>query len=286
MESFDFAVGLWPVGAGLLRRDPEVCAGIAPRVQLVGGAVVREDTFDGDAAVGEPGHCSTEDTDRGFGSLVGADLGVGEAGVVVDDGVHERGAQPGLVTVVPALRAGCGRLAVAFALDAADESPAAAVGNVAELGDVDVDQRPGMIMLVTADRFPGDSVDVAEPIDPATLEHRVDSRRRQAELTSDLHGTQPAPPSRIHDPLDHRRRCLGRHRAWTAGSISHPCRALGAGPRRPLAGSDGRDHEYLRRDRRRPPVIDDQARQAQTSARSESSVSVGHEGLLVREAVS
>jgi hypothetical protein len=35
-------------------------------------------------------------------------------------------------------------------LPAADEAVADAVGDVAELGDVDVDQRPGMVVLVAA----------------------------------------------------------------------------------------------------------------------------------------
>jgi hypothetical protein len=51
----------------------------------------------------------------------------------------------------------------------------AAVGDVAELGDVDVDQRTRMRMFLTANEFAGDAVDVAEPVDPAAHEDRMDS---------------------------------------------------------------------------------------------------------------
>ncbi len=95
MESFDFAVGLGPVGAGPLRGDVEFGAGVTPGVGAVGGSVVGEDPFDGDAMIGEPGDGSLEHTDRGGGFLVGADLGVGHAGMIVDDGVQERSSDPG-----------------------------------------------------------------------------------------------------------------------------------------------------------------------------------------------
>jgi hypothetical protein len=45
------------------------------------------------------------------------------------------------------------------AFPAADEAVSAAVGDVAELGHVDMDQRPGMRVLVAADRLCGDPVD-------------------------------------------------------------------------------------------------------------------------------
>ena len=46
MEPLDLAVGMWSVGTGLFRSDPEFRAGITSGVGLVGGAVVREDAFD------------------------------------------------------------------------------------------------------------------------------------------------------------------------------------------------------------------------------------------------
>jgi hypothetical protein len=52
-----------------------------------------------------------------------------------------------------------------------------------------------------------------------------------------------------------------------------------------LPSGRNRNHVHLRRHRRRPAVLDDQLGQQQTGFRSEGSVSVEHEGLLVREAV-
>jgi hypothetical protein len=92
VEAFDLAVGLGSVGPGSLGLDVEVGAGVPPGVRLVGRSVVGEHAFDGDTAVGEPGDSPLQHTDGGVGLLVGADLGVGDAGVVVDDGVQERGA--------------------------------------------------------------------------------------------------------------------------------------------------------------------------------------------------
>ena len=64
MEPFDFAVGLWPVGAGPFVFDVELGAGITPGVGAVGRAVVGQDPFDGDATSGEPRHGTLEDPDR------------------------------------------------------------------------------------------------------------------------------------------------------------------------------------------------------------------------------
>jgi hypothetical protein len=64
-------------------------------------------------------------------------LGVGDPGVVIDDGVHERVTHLRVVVLVAGLVGG--RRPVPVALLAADESPAAA-GDVAELLHVDVDQ--------------------------------------------------------------------------------------------------------------------------------------------------
>lgn len=146
VETFDFSVGLRSVGAGLLRPDAEFVAGIAPGVGLVGGAVVGEDPFDGDAVGGEPGDGSAQHSDRGGRGFVVVDLGIGDAGVVVDDGVHERMSHE-FVVVLAACQAGS-RSRVLASLLAANETPPTAVWDVAEFLDVDVDQRTRGFVLV------------------------------------------------------------------------------------------------------------------------------------------
>ena len=89
----DLAVGLGPVGPSSLVSNLQLSAGIAPRVGLVAGAVVGQDAFDGDPAHREPTHCAAQDPDGGRGGFVVVDLGVGNPGVVIDDGVDKRVAQ-------------------------------------------------------------------------------------------------------------------------------------------------------------------------------------------------
>jgi hypothetical protein len=64
--------------------------------------------------------------------------------------------------------AGC-RGAVLLALLAPDVAPAAAVGDVPELLDVDMDHRARVGVFVAADRLAGGPVDVRERVEPAPL---------------------------------------------------------------------------------------------------------------------
>jgi hypothetical protein len=72
---------------------------------------------------------------------------------------------------IPRLAGGLRTITVA--LGAADGTPAPTVGDVAELFHIDMDHRPGVLVLVTADRFPGTDIDIAEPVQPASNEHDV-----------------------------------------------------------------------------------------------------------------
>ena len=95
-------------------------------------------------------------------SLVIVDLAVGDAGVIVDDGVHERVPELGVAPLAAGfVRSGS---AVLLALATAEVAPAAAVGDVPELLHVHVHERAGVRVLVPADRFAGGAVDVGEPV--------------------------------------------------------------------------------------------------------------------------
>lgn len=131
MEALDLAVGLWPVGAGAFVADAEVFANVSPGVRAVAGAVVGEDAFDGDALVGEPGCRAAQDTDGGFGAFISVHLDVGDAGVVLDDGVQVADPEPGLMASV-AVHARH-RMPIPRALRTTEEATPAAVGDVAEL---------------------------------------------------------------------------------------------------------------------------------------------------------
>ena len=89
----------------------------------------------------------------GGGALVGQDLGVGEPGVVVQEGVQVAVAQGAF---------GAGGQLVFLALLLPGGAPSAAVGDVAEFLDVDVGQLAGPGALVPADRDAGGPVQVCQ----------------------------------------------------------------------------------------------------------------------------
>src|SRR5450631_2611331 len=111
------------------------------------------------------------------------DLGVGDAGVVIDDGVYERGPDQGVVTAVSWLVFGGSAVLVTFL--ASHVAPPSAVGDVAQLLDVHVQHRPGVGVLVAPDRFAGDPVDVGKPVEPTTDQHRLHRRGGDPQLVAD-----------------------------------------------------------------------------------------------------
>src|SRR5690606_35276689 len=134
-----------------------------------------------------------------------ADLGVRDAGIVVDDGVDERGPHLRL----PVLASGdvLAVAAIGVALQSADVTVSASVGDVAEFRHVDMDQRSRMRMLVTPERLAGNPVDMGETIDTATGENGMNRRRGEPEPAGDLRGTEPEAPAQRDNALLRR---LGR----------------------------------------------------------------------------
>jgi len=202
VEAFDLAVGLGSIGPCAFGSDTELEAGCCPAAAAVAGTVVRQHSFDAHAAGGEPVDRMTQDGDGGGRGLVVVDLGVGQPGVVIQDGVDVGGADQRAVILVPA---GADRSGpVAFALGSAQVAPTPTVGDVAELLHIDVDQRPGMVVFVTAHRLASDPIDVGKPVDSASDQHRVHRRCRHPQLGGDRDRTQPPTPPQVHDRPDHR----------------------------------------------------------------------------------
>src|SRR5215469_7182887 len=73
--ALDFAVGLGVAGPGALVADGEQGASGCAGQGAVAGAVVAEDSFDGDAGGGVPGVGADQERGRGVLALVGQDLG-------------------------------------------------------------------------------------------------------------------------------------------------------------------------------------------------------------------
>src|SRR2546423_1638249 len=141
-EALGLAVGLWATRSGAQVADAERAAGDRVQGGDIGRAVVSHDALDDDAVALEELQRSPEKADRGRGLLVAQDLGVGQAGGVVD----------GDVDVVPAgsptplaraigKRARVGRAATEDAL----ARPAL---DAPKLFDVDLDQLTGSRPLV------------------------------------------------------------------------------------------------------------------------------------------
>ena len=99
-----------------------------------------------------------QDSDGGDSGFVVVNLGVGDARVVIDDGVHERIPELGVAPLVLRLAGSDGT--IPRSLTSPDVSPAPTVGDVPELLDVHVQQVPGTFVLVAAHRLPGGSVDM------------------------------------------------------------------------------------------------------------------------------
>ena len=74
VESFDFAVGGGVVGLGAGVGDAQFVASVLPCVAAVAVAVVGQDPFDCDAALGEPGHGTVQERDAVDGVFCAGEL--------------------------------------------------------------------------------------------------------------------------------------------------------------------------------------------------------------------
>src|SRR5690606_35924381 len=138
-----------------------------------------------------------EDLGRGLLRFIVVGFDVGDAGVVVDDGMQVAGPDQRVVVLVAGFVRRRGP--VLLALLAADVAPTPAVGDLAELLHIDVDQIAWSIVFVTANRFAGGPVDMGEPVDPTADQNSVHGRGRHAEALSDLDWSEPLLPAQMHD---------------------------------------------------------------------------------------
>src|SRR4051812_1129706 len=136
MEPFHLAVGLRATRAGLFHGGAGRRAGAVPETGLVAGAVVGDDAFADDPAGPEPCVGARPERGGGDGLFVVEDLGVHEAGAVIDGAVQV----PVAGTAVVAGRG------VATAV----HPPAATQRDRCEFLHVDVDEFTGPFTLIAA----------------------------------------------------------------------------------------------------------------------------------------
>jgi hypothetical protein len=193
--------------------------GLEP-VGNVAGAVVGHDGLDPDAAILEPGDRASEEGRGGWGPFVRQDLGVGHAGGVVDSDMDE----------LPADASdSCGAVSVDTMADAAD---------TAQLLDVDVDQLPGMLSLVSDDRFFG--FEAAEPREAGAGQDASHGSRTQAHSGCDLR-TRAASAAQADHFFNPIRMRLPRHPVRPGTSIDQRRLAALSISRLPLEGCPSRD---------------------------------------------
>ncbi len=188
IEPFDLAVGLRPVGAGPFVDD----AGTECSSEFLGaiaGSVIGQDACDGDPMVGEEGPSAGPEPGRGVLAFICEDLGIGEPGVVVDSVVQVGVAHPGA-----GLSTGL----------TADLAVPTAVGDAAELFDVDMDQVAGTLVLVSvrvrsADGQAGGLVEVGEFGHLVAAQHGLDGRFRQVQVVGDAVRAPSAGESQCDD---------------------------------------------------------------------------------------
>lgn len=184
------------------------------------------------------------------------------------------------LVAVPVARLARGVVTVPITLLAADKPPtAAAVGGVSQLLDVDMDERARVIMLVSADRFPGRPIDMAQPVQPGRGQDPVDCRGRDASSGGELDRPLAQPQPQRHHPRSDPVRGFVRAMVWPRGTIRHRLpTGIPASPtldRGPRALEPGRDFT----DRITP--VDDELGDPQTGARSQGCVSAGHKRALL-----
>ncbi len=157
--------------------------------------------------------------------------------MVVDDCVNER--RSGARLVVFSSWQSRSRELVPCALLPTYVTMSTAVGDVAELRDIDMNLQSRIRMLISPQGLASDTIDMREAVyDAATDEDRVNSGRREAKSRSDLGWPQSKPPAQVDDLLLD---MLGRP-AWDpvrlAGAILHPKLTLFLVATGPFPGRD------------------------------------------------
>jgi len=159
-----------------------VVNGVAERERLVAGTVVSLDGLDGDPELTEPAVRSLPERSGSVTFLVRKDFAVGESGVAVDRGVHERVSDLG----GPMLHD------VASPVGA----PPTARWDPSELLHVDLDElaRPVLDDL-SADHCPRGAVHPDQPVQALAAQHSMHRRGRHPDDPRNARGTELAGPA-------------------------------------------------------------------------------------------
>src|SRR3954470_20039091 len=145
--------------------DTVLLADVAQGAGLIAGAVIGEETADGDAELGVVAESGEQEGGSGKAFFIGQDLGKGDAGVVVD----------GDMDVLPADVAG---IAFAVAMDAVADA-----ADAAQFLDVEMEQIAGGLMLVANDRR--GRLEIADTVELEAFENAADGGWAEASRLGD-----------------------------------------------------------------------------------------------------
>jgi hypothetical protein len=145
-----------------------------------------------DAVVGVEGLGSLPEADGGDGLFVVVDFAVGEAGVVVDRGVHERVADPA-----------CPLAGVRAGVAAATGPPATTGRDLGQLLDIDVHEITGVIVLVAAHHTTCGAVHPRQTRHAVADQDTMHRRGVHLEPTSDARRSELVVPAQRHDATLH-----------------------------------------------------------------------------------
>jgi hypothetical protein len=182
-------------------------------------------------------------------------------------------------SVVQVAHAGVG--AVSAACLTAEDLVAAAVRDVAEFLDVDVDQVAGCRVFVAADDPACGAVEVGEAGQAVAGQDAVDGGRVQPEEVGDTSRPPAAQDADLDDPALGACRGPARAVVRAGGTVGHARLAEQAVTPRPAGSGGDRYLKPFRGPAERPSVLDDAAGQTQAAGLGQGCITVGHEGLLI-----
>src|SRR5690606_38220788 len=165
-------------------------------------------------------------------------------------------------------------------------APTAAVGNLAQLLHIHVDQLPGPGPLVAhggglggADLLTGHRVQLAQIGHAGATQHPGDGARGHTELGGDPVRPAAVGAAAVHDPLGHLARCAPGPVVGAAGAVIQAVLALLVVALEPIVGALARDTHRLGSVGHRPPLLAHPPHQQQASLERQTGITVGHEDL-------
>ena len=169
------------------------------------------------------------------------------------------------------------RLVVVVVADRATERlPAPAVGDPAELLDVDVDELAGSLALVAPDHLTGRSIEPAQSVEPQAHEHAVHRGRGDAQAIADPCWSELECRAQLGYLGFDGRSCPVRTAVRSTRAIDETVDSLLAEASPPLVARRPRDPHLRCNVRHWPALLDPQA-ERQSANRRESGVSVHFE---------